>query len=175
MLYHAREDVPYELEDALRAEGSSTSSTANWQPKVVVDGRLMTARIQPPQARWRRGTVGGAQNPHLEGRRALDPVLCAPEASVIKVEGLVGYHVALTREAARPQSDARLEEMMRKKACGKPPTIVPCISQIETWPLVFCRRIRSRQRRFQSRASSALDCRGDGEWPFHVAVCCAAT
>jgi hypothetical protein len=96
-----------------------------------------------------------------------------PEASVIKVEGLVGYQVALTREAARRQSDARLEEMMRKKACGKPPTIVfPCISQIETWPLVFCRRIRSRQRRFQSRASSALDSR-DGEWPFHVAVCCA--
>jgi hypothetical protein len=50
------------------------------------------------------------------GARALDPVICAPEASVIKVEGLVGYQVALTREAARPESDARLEEMMRRQS-----------------------------------------------------------
>ena len=29
---------------ALRAEGADYSSTENWQPKVVVDGRLMTGR-----------------------------------------------------------------------------------------------------------------------------------
>ena len=41
---YAREDVPYELEDALRAEGAEYSSTENWQPKVVVDGQLMTGQ-----------------------------------------------------------------------------------------------------------------------------------
>ncbi len=41
---YAREDVPYELEDALRAEGAEYSSAENWQPKVVVDGRLMTGQ-----------------------------------------------------------------------------------------------------------------------------------
>src|ERR1700761_1677720 len=41
---YARDDVPYELEDALRAEGAVYSSTDNWQPKVVVDGRLMTGQ-----------------------------------------------------------------------------------------------------------------------------------
>lgn len=41
---YAREDVPYELEDALRAEGAEYSSTSNWQPHVVFDGRLMTGQ-----------------------------------------------------------------------------------------------------------------------------------
>ncbi len=41
---YAREDVPYELEDALIAEGAEYSSTDNWQPKVVVDGRLITGQ-----------------------------------------------------------------------------------------------------------------------------------
>ena len=41
---YARDDVPYELEDALRAEGAEYSSTENWGPKVVVDGRLMTGQ-----------------------------------------------------------------------------------------------------------------------------------
>ncbi len=41
---YAREDVPYELEDALRAEGAEYSSAANWQPHVVVDGRLITGQ-----------------------------------------------------------------------------------------------------------------------------------
>jgi putative intracellular protease/amidase len=41
---YAREDVPYELEDALRAEGAQYSSVANWQPHVVVDGRLITGQ-----------------------------------------------------------------------------------------------------------------------------------
>jgi putative intracellular protease/amidase len=40
---YAREDVPYELEDALTAEGAAYSSTANWQPHVV-DGRLITGQ-----------------------------------------------------------------------------------------------------------------------------------
>jgi putative intracellular protease/amidase len=39
---YAREDVPYELEDALRAEGAEYSSASNWQPHVIVDGRLIT-------------------------------------------------------------------------------------------------------------------------------------
>jgi putative intracellular protease/amidase len=41
---YAREDVPYELEDALRAEGAEYTSAANWQPHVVVDGRLITGQ-----------------------------------------------------------------------------------------------------------------------------------
>ena len=41
---YARDDVPYQLEDALRAEGADYSSAENWQPKVVVDGRLMTGQ-----------------------------------------------------------------------------------------------------------------------------------
>jgi len=41
---YAREDVAYELEDALRAEGAVYSSTDNWQPRVVVDGRLITGQ-----------------------------------------------------------------------------------------------------------------------------------
>lgn len=41
---YAREDVPYELEDALVAEGADYSSVSNWQPHVVVDGRLITGQ-----------------------------------------------------------------------------------------------------------------------------------
>jgi putative intracellular protease/amidase len=41
---YAREDVPYELEDALRAEGADYSSVANWEPYVVADGRLITGQ-----------------------------------------------------------------------------------------------------------------------------------
>ncbi|AHE52932.1 type 1 glutamine amidotransferase domain-containing protein [Sphingomonas sanxanigenens] len=41
---YAREDVPYELEDALRAEGAEYSSAANWEPHVIVDGRLITGQ-----------------------------------------------------------------------------------------------------------------------------------
>lgn len=41
---YAREDVAYELEDALKAEGADYSSTDNWQPRVVVDGRLITGQ-----------------------------------------------------------------------------------------------------------------------------------
>ena len=41
---YAREDVAYELEDALRAEGTDYSSTANLEPYVVVDGRLITGQ-----------------------------------------------------------------------------------------------------------------------------------
>src|ERR1700742_649433 len=47
---YARADVPYELEDALRAEGAEYSSTENWKPKVVVDGRLITGQ-NPASAR----------------------------------------------------------------------------------------------------------------------------
>jgi putative intracellular protease/amidase len=41
---YARADVPYELEDALRAEGAVYSSVSNWEPNVVVDGRLITGQ-----------------------------------------------------------------------------------------------------------------------------------
>jgi putative intracellular protease/amidase len=41
---YARDDVPYELEDALTAEGADYSSVSNWQPHVVVDGRLITGQ-----------------------------------------------------------------------------------------------------------------------------------
>lgn len=41
---YAREDVPYELEDALRHEGADYSSAVNWQPHVVADGRLITGQ-----------------------------------------------------------------------------------------------------------------------------------
>jgi putative intracellular protease/amidase len=41
---YAQADVPFSLEDALRAEGAEYSSTAVWQEKVVVDGRLLTGQ-----------------------------------------------------------------------------------------------------------------------------------
>jgi putative intracellular protease/amidase len=41
---YARVDVPFELEDALRAEGAEYSSAPNWSPNLVVDGRLITGQ-----------------------------------------------------------------------------------------------------------------------------------
>ncbi len=41
---YAREDVPFELEDALTGEGAVYSSATNWEPHVVVDGRLITGQ-----------------------------------------------------------------------------------------------------------------------------------
>jgi len=41
---YAREDVPFELEDAFKAEGAEYTSGANWQSHVVVDGRLITGQ-----------------------------------------------------------------------------------------------------------------------------------
>lgn len=41
---YAKEDVPFDLEDALRAEGAEHSSVEPWQPKLVVDGRLITGQ-----------------------------------------------------------------------------------------------------------------------------------
>lgn len=41
---YAQADVPFLLEDALRAEGAEYSATAPWQSKVVVDGRLLTGQ-----------------------------------------------------------------------------------------------------------------------------------
>jgi putative intracellular protease/amidase len=45
---YASADVPFDLETALRAEGALFESTDPWQPKVVVDGRLITG--QNPQS-----------------------------------------------------------------------------------------------------------------------------
>lgn len=41
---YAKADVPFILEDALRAEGAEYSAAPVWQEKVVVDGRLMTGQ-----------------------------------------------------------------------------------------------------------------------------------
>lgn len=41
---YAAEDVPFRLETALVAEGAKYESTDVWQPKVIVDGRLMTGQ-----------------------------------------------------------------------------------------------------------------------------------
>ncbi|XXY45941.1 type 1 glutamine amidotransferase domain-containing protein [Sorangium sp. So ce269] len=41
---YAKADVPFMLETALRAEGAEFDSTDPWQPKVIVDGRLMTGQ-----------------------------------------------------------------------------------------------------------------------------------
>ncbi|MBS1692897.1 MAG: type 1 glutamine amidotransferase domain-containing protein [Actinobacteria bacterium] len=45
---YAQDDVPFDLETALRAEGALYESTDPWQPKLVVDGRLITG--QNPQS-----------------------------------------------------------------------------------------------------------------------------
>lgn len=41
---YAKADVPFMLEDALRAAGAEYSSTDPWQSKLVVDGRLITGQ-----------------------------------------------------------------------------------------------------------------------------------
>jgi putative intracellular protease/amidase len=41
---YAQADVPFLLEDALKAEGAEYSSADVWQNKVVLDGRLMTGQ-----------------------------------------------------------------------------------------------------------------------------------
>lgn len=45
---YADKDVPFDLEAALRDEGALYESTDPWQPKLVVDGRLITG--QNPQS-----------------------------------------------------------------------------------------------------------------------------
>lgn len=42
--HYAKADVPFSLEDALRAEGTGYSAGQAWQPNIVVDGRLMTGQ-----------------------------------------------------------------------------------------------------------------------------------
>jgi putative intracellular protease/amidase len=41
---YARADVPFDLETALRREGALYESAAPWQPKLMVDGRLITGQ-----------------------------------------------------------------------------------------------------------------------------------
>lgn len=41
---YAKADVPFMLETALREEGAIFDAVAPWQPKVIVDGRLMTGQ-----------------------------------------------------------------------------------------------------------------------------------
>lgn len=41
---YARPDVPFDLESALRAEGALLDPAAPWQPKLAVDGRLITGQ-----------------------------------------------------------------------------------------------------------------------------------
>jgi putative intracellular protease/amidase len=45
---YAHDDVPFDLEGALREEGAVFEATDPWQPKLVVDGRLITG--QNPQS-----------------------------------------------------------------------------------------------------------------------------
>lgn len=45
---YAEKDVPFDLEGALREEGAIFEATDPWQPKLVVDGRLITG--QNPQS-----------------------------------------------------------------------------------------------------------------------------
>jgi putative intracellular protease/amidase len=52
---YADQDVPFDLEAALREEGALYEATDPWQPKLVVDGRLITG--QNPQSAT---LVGGA-------------------------------------------------------------------------------------------------------------------
>jgi putative intracellular protease/amidase len=52
---YADKDVPFDLEAALREEGALYEATGPWQPKLVVDGRLITG--QNPQSAT---LVGGA-------------------------------------------------------------------------------------------------------------------
>lgn len=61
---YAEQDVPFDLEAALRDEGALYEATDPWQPKLVVDGRLITG--QNPQS----GTlVGGALVDALKAAR----------------------------------------------------------------------------------------------------------
>jgi putative intracellular protease/amidase len=41
---YARGDVPFELEDALKARGGKYSCTTPWQPYSITDGRLVTGQ-----------------------------------------------------------------------------------------------------------------------------------
>ena len=50
---YAQDDVPFDLEAALREEGALYEATDPWTSKLVVDGRLITG--QNPQS----GTVVG--------------------------------------------------------------------------------------------------------------------
>ena len=45
---YAEKDVPFDLEGALREEGAVYEATDPWQPKLAVDGRLITG--QNPQS-----------------------------------------------------------------------------------------------------------------------------
>jgi putative intracellular protease/amidase len=41
---YAKEDVPFELEDALKKSGGDYSAVAPWQPHSITDGRLVTGQ-----------------------------------------------------------------------------------------------------------------------------------
>jgi putative intracellular protease/amidase len=43
-LNYAKEDVPFELEDALKERGAKYSCVAPWQPYSIADGRLVTGQ-----------------------------------------------------------------------------------------------------------------------------------
>lgn len=60
---YAAEDVPFELEDALKAEGANYTSVANWQQHVVVDGRLITGQNPNSAGALGRELVKALANP----------------------------------------------------------------------------------------------------------------
>jgi putative intracellular protease/amidase len=59
---YAQDDVPFDLEAALRAEGAIYEATDPWQSRFVVDGRLITG--QNPQS---GAAVGEALAAALKG------------------------------------------------------------------------------------------------------------
>lgn len=62
---YARADVPFDLESALREAGADHAAAAAWQPKVVVDGRLMTGQ-NPASAGPLAEEIVNALKGHIE-------------------------------------------------------------------------------------------------------------
>ncbi|APR81173.1 ThiJ/PfpI family protein [Minicystis rosea] len=59
---YAKADVPFKLEDALRAEGAEFDSVDPWQAKVIVDGRLMTGQNPASGGALAQAIVGALRN-----------------------------------------------------------------------------------------------------------------
>lgn len=60
---YAKADVPFLLESALRDEGALFEQVAPWQPKVVLDGRLMTGQNPASAGPLAREVVAALRKP----------------------------------------------------------------------------------------------------------------
>jgi hypothetical protein len=184
--------APIVLLRLFRADGDFNQATPH--PADPIKCRTSTQRTQAPESvdTGRASRLDPLENSidvkrtlrlryvaHIRPRRETRP---RPRSGILRPrgfrhhgEGLVGYQVALTREGARRQSDARLEEMMRERSLRQTLKLgadyrVPLhFPDRDLATGVLQKDVRSRQRRFQSRASPALDCR-DGKWPLSVAA-----